>query len=144
MLAANIDSVLIVAALSGDFNVRRIERYLSLAWASGAQPVIVLNKADLCDELEERQAEVYAICGDVPVHALSATTGDGVSHLLRYLMSGATVVLLGSSGAGKSTLTNALLGPRPAAGQRRSRGRRPWPSHDHRPRALRAAVAARC
>jgi ribosome biogenesis GTPase / thiamine phosphate phosphatase len=110
VLAANIDSVLIVAALSGDFNVRRIERYLSLAWASGAQPVIVLNKADLCDELEERLAEVYAVCGDVPVHALSAATGDGVPHLLRYLTHGSTLVLLGSSGVGKSTLANALLG----------------------------------
>ena len=110
VLAANIDSVLIVAALTGDFNVRRIERYLSLAWASRAQPVIVLNKADLCDELDERLADVYAVCGDVPVHAVSATTGGGVPHLLRYLTSGATVVLLGSSGVGKSTLTNALLG----------------------------------
>jgi ribosome biogenesis GTPase len=110
VLAANIDSVLIVAALSGDFNVRRIERYLTLAWASGAQPVIVLNKADLCPELEERLAEVYAICGDAPVHAVSATTGDGVPHLFRYLTPASTVVLLGSSGVGKSTLTNALLG----------------------------------
>jgi ribosome biogenesis GTPase len=110
VLAANIDSVLIVAALSGDFNVRRIERYLTLAWASGAQPVIVLNKADLCDELDERMAEVYAICGDVPVHAMSATTGEGVPRLFRYLTPGATVVLLGSSGVGKSTLTNFLLG----------------------------------
>jgi ribosome biogenesis GTPase len=110
VLAANIDSVLIVAALTGDFNVRRIERYLTLAWASGAQPVIVLNKADLCEQLDERLAEVYAISGDTPVHAVSAATGDGVHHLYRYLAPGTTVVLLGSSGVGKSTLTNALLG----------------------------------
>jgi ribosome biogenesis GTPase / thiamine phosphate phosphatase len=109
VLAANIDTVFIVAALTGDFNVRRIERYLALSWSSGAQPVLVLNKADLCEDVDGRLAEVYAVCGDVPVHAISAVSGDGLSQLLRYLTPGKTVVLLGSSGVGKSTLTNVLL-----------------------------------
>jgi ribosome biogenesis GTPase len=109
-LAANIDWVLIVAALTTEFNVRRIERYLSLAWASGAQPVIVLNKLDLCESPDERLAEVFAVGGNAPIHAVSAATGEGLAHLHRYLTPGATLVLLGSSGVGKSTLTNALLG----------------------------------
>jgi ribosome biogenesis GTPase len=110
VLAANVDTAFLVAALTGDFNVRRLERYLTLAWSSGAQPVIVLNKADLCEDLDARLAEVYAVSGDVPVHAVSARTGDGLAILNRYLTPGATVVLLGSSGAGKSTLTNVLMG----------------------------------
>ncbi|MEA2623908.1 MAG: ribosome biosis GTPase / thiamine phosphate phosphatase [Chloroflexota bacterium] len=110
ILAANVDTAFLVAALTGDFNVRRLERYLALAWSSGAQPAIVLNKADLCEDVDARMAEVYAVSGDAPVHAISARRGDGLPILNRYLTPGATVVLLGSSGAGKSTLTNALMG----------------------------------
>jgi ribosome biogenesis GTPase len=110
VLAANVDTAFLVAALTGDFNVRRLERYLTLAWSSGAQPAIVLNKADLADDVEARLAEVYAVASDVPVHAMSAKTGVGLDQLRRYLLPGATVVLLGSSGVGKSTLTNALMG----------------------------------
>ncbi len=110
VLAANVDTALLVAALTGDFNVRRLERYLTLAWSSGAQPAIVLNKADLADDVDARLAEVYAIAADVPVHAVSALTHDGLDQLRRYLVPGHTVVLLGSSGVGKSTLTNALMG----------------------------------
>jgi ribosome biogenesis GTPase len=110
ILAANVDTAFLVAALTGDFNVRRLERYLALAWSSGAQPAIVLNKADLCEDLDARLAEVYTVSGDAPVHAISAKRGDGLEILNRYLTPGATVVLLGSSGAGKSTLTNKLMG----------------------------------
>lgn len=110
ILAANVDTVFLVAALTGEFNVRRLERYLTLAWSSGARPVIVLNKADLCEDLDAHLAAVYAIAADVPVHAMSARTGDGLEQLRRYLLPGDTLVLLGSSGVGKSTLTNALMG----------------------------------
>lgn len=110
ILAANIDHVFLVAALTGDYNLRRIERYLALAWASGAQPVIVLNKADACDDVPARVAEVTAIAGVAPSHAMSARTGDGLDALDQYLAPGSTVALLGSSGVGKSTITNALLG----------------------------------
>ena len=87
-----------------------MERYLALAWASGADPVVLLNKADLCPDVDARTAEVTAIAGDVPIHVLSARTGDGLDVLWRYVVPGATVALLGSSGVGKSTITNALLG----------------------------------
>ena len=110
VLAANVDTAFLVAALTGDFNVRRLERYLTLAWSSGAQPVILLNKADLAEDVEARVAEVSAVAAGVPVHATSAKTGAGLDQLRRYLLPGATVVLLGSSGVGKSTLTNALMG----------------------------------
>jgi len=110
VVAANVDTVLLVAALTADYNVRRMERYLALAWSSGAAPVVLLNKADLCPDVDARILEVAAIAGDVPIHALSARTGDGLDVLWRYVVPGATVALLGSSGVGKSTITNALLG----------------------------------
>jgi ribosome biogenesis GTPase / thiamine phosphate phosphatase len=110
VVAANVDTVLLVAALTGDYNVRRMERYLALAWSSGADPVVLLNKADLCPDVDVRIREVAAIAGDVPIHALSARTGEGLDVLWRYVVPGATVALLGSSGVGKSTITNALLG----------------------------------
>ncbi len=110
VLAANLDHVFLVAALTHDYNLRRIERYLALAWASGADPVIVLNKADLCEDVEARTLEVSEIAGNSPILTISAKTGDGLDLLLRYLTPGRTVALLGSSGVGKSTITNALLG----------------------------------
>jgi len=109
VVAANIDTVVIVAALAHDLNLRRLERYLTLAWASGAAPVVLLNKADLCDDLPARLAEVQAIAGDAPVLTSSAVQGDGLDALAGYLVAGRTMVLLGSSGVGKSTITNALL-----------------------------------
>ncbi len=110
VVAANVDTVLLVAALTADYNIRRMERYLALAWSSGADPVVLLNKADLCPDVDARVRDVAAIAGDVPIHVLSARTGDGLDVLWRYVVSGATVALLGSSGVGKSTITNALLG----------------------------------
>ncbi len=110
ILAANVDTALLVAALDRDFNLRRVERYLALAWSSGATPVILLNKADLCEDVPARVAEIAGIADETPIHPISARTGAGLEILDRYLVPGRTLVLLGSSGVGKSTITNSLLG----------------------------------
>ncbi|MBI2502844.1 MAG: ribosome small subunit-dependent GTPase A [Candidatus Latescibacteria bacterium] len=110
IIAANIDTLFLVNGLDGDFNLRRLERYLTLAWDSGADPVIVLNKADQCPEVEERVAQVEGIAFGVPVHAISALARQGLEALSPYLSAGRTVAVVGSSGVGKSTLTNSLLG----------------------------------
>ncbi len=108
-LAANIDTVFIVMGLDGDFNVRRLERYVALAHASGAEPVVVLSKADLCDDVPLRVAEAQTAAPGVPV--VSAIPLRSVPPELRaWIVTGRTVALLGSSGAGKSTLLNRLLG----------------------------------
>ena len=110
VLATNVDTVFLMTAFDRDFNLRRIERYLTLAWDSGASPAILLNKADACDDPDARLAEVQAIAMGVPVHAISALTQEGLGALRPYVATGRTVALLGSSGVGKSTLVNALLG----------------------------------
>jgi ribosome biogenesis GTPase len=110
VLAANVDTALIAAALPGDVNPRRIERYLALAWESGAVPVVVLTKADLADDVDAALRGVRAVAPGVDVAAVSSVTGAGVDALARWLKPGRTAVLLGSSGAGKSTLTNLLVG----------------------------------
>lgn len=109
VLVANVDTIFIVSGLDGDFNVRRLERYLATAWDSGADPVVVLTKLDLNDDPESMLA-AEAVAMGVPVHALSNVTGEGVDALDAYLAPGRTVVLLGSSGVGKSTLLNRLAG----------------------------------
>ena len=93
-----------------DFNVRRLERYLTTAWEGGATPVIVLNKADLAADLDGQVAEIESVAFGVPVHAASAEAGEGVEDLLPHFAGGRTAVLLGSSGVGKSTIINRLLG----------------------------------
>lgn len=110
VVAANVETVFLVCGLDADFNPRRIERYVTAAWESGATPVVVLNKADLADDLEARRAEAAASAPGVDLVAVSAREGAGVEALSRWLLPGHTVALLGSSGVGKSTLANALLG----------------------------------
>ena len=108
--AANVDTVFLVSGLDGDFNLKRIERYLTTAWEGGASPVIVLNKADLKTNLEEITALVAGIAPGVPVVSVSALSGDRLDSLAPHLVPRKTVALLGSSGVGKSTLINRLLG----------------------------------
>ncbi len=110
VVAANVDTVFLVSALAEDYNVRRLERYLVLAWESGAQPVVVLTKADLCDDVAGAIAEVEVVAVGVPVHAVSNVTGEGVDELRPYFGGNRTVAALGSSGVGKSTLINSLSG----------------------------------
>jgi ribosome biogenesis GTPase len=111
VLVANVDIAFLVMGLDErDFNVRRLERYLTTAWEGGATPVIVLNKADVAFDLESQIADVETVAFGVPVHAVSAETGDGVEGLTPHLAGGRTAALLGSSGVGKSTIINRLLG----------------------------------
>lgn len=110
VVAANVDLVFAVCGLDADFNVRRIERYLARIWASGAQPTVILNKADVCADPWTRVAEVERHAGGVPVHAISALRAQGIEEVRDSIRAGMTVALVGSSGAGKSTLVNALLG----------------------------------
>jgi ribosome biogenesis GTPase / thiamine phosphate phosphatase len=110
VVAANVDIALIVSALSNDVVLRRIERYLTLAWESGATPVVVLSKSDLVSDATSYIAQVQTAAPGPDVLALSALTGDGIDALLARLERGRTSVLLGSSGVGKSTLVNRLLG----------------------------------
>ena len=110
VLAANVDAVFLLMSLNEDYNLRRLERYLTTAWESGSQPVIVLTKTDLCPGYELRVLEVEAIAFGVPVHAISNLTGDGLELVRAHLAPGRTVALLGSSGVGKSTLVNTLAG----------------------------------
>ncbi|MDW7761137.1 MAG: ribosome small subunit-dependent GTPase A [Acidobacteriota bacterium] len=108
--AANIDTVFLVSGLDGDFNLRRIERYLAAALESGAAPVLVLNKADLRPNLDEIVDEVRAVAPGLPIVAASALDDDGLSGLASFLVPRTTIALLGSSGVGKSTIINCLLG----------------------------------
>ena len=110
VIVANVDVAFLVAGLDGDLNLRRIERYLAVAWSSGVSPVHVLNKADVADDLEGRRLAVEALGPGVPIVAISARDGTGLEALDRWLAPGRTAVVLGSSGVGKSTLLNALLG----------------------------------
>ena len=110
IVAANIDTVFLVTGLDGNFNLRRIERYLLVAWESGATPVIVLNKADLVHDVRALVQEVQALAPAVPVHAVSCRMPETLEPLRTYLGFGKTGALLGSSGVGKSTIVNRLVG----------------------------------
>jgi len=110
VVAANIDVIFLVAGLDGDFNPRRIERYLTVAWDSGATPVIVLNKSDLVDDPEAAADAVRDIAPGVDVHGITCTDPATLVALRTYLGEGRTGALLGSSGVGKSTIVNRLVG----------------------------------
>ncbi|PLX80853.1 MAG: ribosome small subunit-dependent GTPase A [Desulfuromonas sp.] len=110
VLVANVDTVFIVSGLDRDYNPRRLERYLALVHQSGASPIVILNKADLCTDLTKILAEVKTLAPGIPILHFSAKQDDITSLLVPYLRSGETVSLLGSSGVGKSTIINALLG----------------------------------
>jgi len=110
VVAANVDIVFLVSGLDKEFNIRRMERYLTLTWDSGARPVIVLNKADLCEDVNGRLRQVESIAPGVDVYIVSAIQGKNIDNLRKYLSEGKTCTFLGSSGVGKSTLVNGLLG----------------------------------
>ena len=110
VMAANVDTVFLVSGLDHEFSPRRVERYLAMAWESGAQPVVMLNKVDLVDDAGDRIREVVAMAPDVPVHAISSTCDRGLEIVRSYLHHGRTTAFLGSSGVGKTTLINHLLG----------------------------------
>ncbi len=110
VVAANVDVVFIVMALDADFSLRRLERYLLLARESGAAPVVLLTKPDVCADVPGRVAEVTALTGNVPVHVVSPKLDQGLDRVAQYLPPGKTGALLGSSGVGKSTIINRLVG----------------------------------
>jgi ribosome biogenesis GTPase len=111
VLAANVDVAFLVQALPLDFNVRRLERYLAMAWESGAQPVVLLTKTDLVDDVQPFLADAEGVTlGSCPVLAVSARTGAGLGEMLEWFEGNRTAVLLGSSGVGKSTIVNTLAG----------------------------------
>ena len=110
VVAANVEVAFLAASLNADLNPRRIERYLATAWESGASPVVVLTKADLCPDRDGPLAAIEAVALGVPVHVVSAVTGEGIEALRDSFAPGQTAVLLGSSGVGKSSLVNALAG----------------------------------
>lgn len=110
IIAANIDMVFIVTGLDENFNLRRIERFLAVAWESRATPVLLINKSDLCEDPDAKKAEVESVAIGVDVVMLSARLQSGLELIKKYLQPGKTVAFIGSSGVGKSTIINALLG----------------------------------
>lgn len=110
VLAANIDFAFLVMGADRDFNLRRLERYITFTQKSGAAPIVVLNKVDLASDVAALEEEIVSVAGAIPVIPVCATEGRGTDALTRYLITGTTGVLLGSSGVGKSTIINALFG----------------------------------
>jgi ribosome biogenesis GTPase len=140
VIAANADAVLLVFGLDKPVNARAIERYLAVARRSGARPLVVLNKRDVCERLEEALAQAAAVAGGAAVHAVSAKDESGTRALEAYLEPGKTIALLGPSGAGKSSIVNCLVGgERLPTGEVRAWDRRGRHTSVHRELVLRAA-----
>ena len=110
VVAANVDTVFLVQGLDHDFNLRRLERYIVAAFESNAAPVVVLSKADLCEDVDQKLSAAELVAPGTPVHAISSISGLGLGTLEQYIQPGVTVAFLGSSGAGKSTLINRIVG----------------------------------
>jgi ribosome biogenesis GTPase / thiamine phosphate phosphatase len=110
IVATNLDTVFVVSALNREFNLRRIERYLTMVWDSGARPIVLLNKSDVCPDAAARAADVESIALGTPVHLLSALEKTGLEAVRSYLAPGTTAAFVGSSGVGKSTIINRLAG----------------------------------
>lgn len=110
IIAANFDYVFIMMSINFDFNIKRLERYITASWQSGAQPVVVLTKADIAKDVEKKMAQVRQIAIGADVYPVSSISGEGMEQLNKYLQPDKTIVFLGSSGVGKSTFTNYLLG----------------------------------
>ena len=133
VVAANVDQVFVVCGLDTDFNVHRIERYLARIWSSGANPVVILNKADLCDDVPGAVSEVERHAAGVPILVTSAVAADGLELIAEAVEPGSTSAFVGSSGAGKSTLINALVGiATMATGETRTRDGRGCHTTTHR------------
>lgn len=110
VVATNIDTVFLCMSLNSDFNLRRLERYVSIAWNSGAEPVVILTKSDLCEELEQKLAEVSSVAVGVDIVVTNTINQNGYDQIYPYLDEEKTIAFIGSSGVGKSTLINCLLG----------------------------------
>ena len=132
VVAANVDTVFVVTAFGFDLNPRRLERYMTAAWDSGSTPVIVVNKSDVADDPVAELAEIEPVAMGVPVHPVSAVTGEGLNALDQYLVPGRTIALLGSSGVGKSTLVNRFAGREVLATAETSEGGRGRHTTSHR------------
>lgn len=110
IVAANIDTVFICMSLNNDFNIRRLERYISIAWDSMATPVVVLTKSDLCNDIESKVLEVQSVAIGIDILITNSISEDGYISIKKYIKYGKTIAFIGSSGVGKSTLINRLIG----------------------------------
>lgn len=136
-VAANIDLAFLVCGLDADFNLRRLERYMTLAVEAGAEPVVVLNKSDLCADIKTRIAETAEIARAVPIVAASTRTPGGLDGVRAFLAFGRTVALLGSSGVGKSAIVNGLVGEE----MRRTQAVREWDNRGRHTTTARELIA---
>lgn len=109
VLATNVDKIFIAMSLNNDFNLRRLERYINIAWDSGAIPTIILTKSDLCKDLEDKLDDISTVAIGIDTIVVSALNGDGINTIKEYIGNNDTVVFIGSSGVGKSTLINKLI-----------------------------------
>ncbi|MBV1758606.1 MAG: ribosome small subunit-dependent GTPase A [Dethiosulfatibacter sp.] len=110
IIATNIDTIFITMSVNNDFNIRRLERYLTIVWDSMAVPVILLTKIDLCQNIDDKMLEIEEVSPGVDIITTSAVTGEGVNQITKYLGPGKTVAFIGSSGVGKSSIINYLKG----------------------------------